>query len=373
MTPGQWVFFSLPCMPPDSSASNVFTAGPVPGEYNSTWFIYSYDSAAEDYTPLAANEDLVEGKGYLFYTVNTIPLAEVAGEFNTGAPMPLLTGPDPGKWHLVGNPFTGPVDWTSINVHDGNKSHSWAKMDEKKPNDPNYGCEQTPNVHAKCIMWHVMNKLEGTIYVPYDGFTDEPGQLAAFDAMWVLSHRSVTITMTESASAPPASMDAAPVSNDTGESKAPKNNKGGKGNKSESEWSVRLIAESGSNRDAGNRLGQAQNASDGLDSRDLEEWTPFGSPYLSILFTNPLFDEVDWGYTTDYRELTRSQQGEWSFVVRASAGIDEVTLSWEGDTALFSNAVLTNEVNGEIITIVPGGSYSFNMSGDEHPFTIVFN
>ena len=120
-------------------------------------------------------------------------------------------------------------------------------------------------------------------------------------------------------------------------------------------------------------MGQADNATDGLDSRDLEEWTPFSSPYLSILFTNPLFDTVDWGYTTDYRGLTRQQQGEWSFVVRASGDIGEVTLKWEGAATLFGNALLINEISGETITVVPGGSYTFDMTESEHPFRIVFN
>ena len=148
---------------------------------------------------------------------------------------------------------------------------------------------------------------------------------------------------------------------------------GGKDKNSATDWSVRLVAQSGRYRDAGNRLGQAENATDGLDSRDLEEWTPFSSPYLSILFTNPLFDTVDWGYTTDYRGLTRTQQGDWSFVVRASGEISEVTLKWEGNAALFDNALLIDEISGETIVVVPGGSYTFNMNGIEHPFRIVFN
>lgn len=57
------------------------------------------------------------------------------------------------------------------------------------------------------------------------------------------------------------------------------------------------------------------------------------STYLSILFTNPLFDTVDWGYTRDYRKLTNRQADEWPFVVRASSGVGEVTLSWQGDAA----------------------------------------
>ena len=241
-------------------------------------------------------------------------------------------------------------------------------MDKKNGGQP-YFCEETPVVDAKCIMWHVMNKWEGNVYVPYDG-QSEPGTLTAFDAMWVRAHRSISITLTESATAPPASIEAASTSaSDSGTRVS--NDK--KGKKNTTDWSVRLVAQSGSYRDAGNWLGQAGNAEDGLDSRDLEEWTPFSSPYLSILFTNPLFDEVDWGYTTDYRDVTRKQQGEWSFVVRASDEISEVTLKWQGDAVLFDNALLIDEISGETITVTPGGSYSFDMDSKEHPFRIIFN
>ena len=148
---------------------------------------------------------------------------------------------------------------------------------------------------------------------------------------------------------------------------------GGKDKNSATDWTVRLVAQSGRYRDAGNRLGQAQNATDGLDSRDLEEWTPYSSPYLSILFTNRLFDAVDWGYTTDYRELKNGFGGEWPFVVRASSGITEVTLSWEGDVALFTDAVLIDEASGDSITVVSGGSYTFAIVGGEHSFRLVIN
>jgi hypothetical protein len=95
--------------------------------------------------------------------------------------------------------------------------------------------------------------------------------------------------------------------------------------------------------------------------------------YLSITFTNPLFDEVSWGYTRDYRKLTNRPEGEWPFVVRTSSENTEVTLSWKGNAALFDNAQLIDEISGETITVVAGENYTFVTSGTEHSFRIVFN
>jgi len=351
-------------MPANPSASTVFSSGPVAMNYGSRWWIYTYDISVPGWVYLNAGDALIEGKGYLFYSIDAFAAVEVAGSNNNGNAIQLSAGTDPGVWNLIGNPYKSAANWTSVSVHDGTKAYGWIDMDKKNGSQP-YFCEKTPTVDTKCIMWHVMNKWEGNVYVPYDG-QSEPGTLATFDAMWVRAHRSVTITMAESGAAPAAAA-AAPTKNAKG-SKG-----GGKDRNSGSDWSVRLVAESGRYRDGGNRLGQADNATDGLDSRDLEEWASFSSPYLSILFINPLFDTVDWGYTTDYRGPTRQQQGEWSFVVRASGDISEVTLKWEGAATLFSNALLIDEFSGKTIAVVPGGSYTFDMTESEHSFRIVFN
>ena len=372
MTSGEWVFFSLPCMPANPSASTIFASGPVAGDYNTRWFFYTYDSTAQVWSLLGKNDALLAGKGYLYYSLDAFAMVEVAGNLNTGDPVSLSTGPNPGIWTLVGNPYNGPVDWNGISVNDGNQSYGWAKMDEKKGNNPYY-CEKTPLVDTKCVMWHVMNKWEGNVYVPYDGFGTEPGRINAFETMWVLSHRSVSITMPNPGATAPVSLDAPPSLTDSPGTKPARGKKVGNEKNSAGEWYARLVAKSGVYRDSGNWLGQVENAEDGLDSRDLEEWTPFSSPYLSILFTNPDFNEVDWGYTTDYRKPTRKRQGEWSFVVRASAGISEVTLSLEGDLSKFNHISLTDEISGETIEVTAGGSYTFDMSGGERPFRIILS
>jgi len=375
-----WVFFSLPCTPSaplSTQASEVFSIGPAVGsDYGTRWVIAKYDSSlpVPDWDFLDATENLVVGKGYILYSLDAFMPATLAGAFNTGGAITLDKEPGYGKWNLVGNPHIGTINWTGIEVHDGTSSHTWAEMDQD-PRNPNkgYWCDDEP-ADPDCIMWRQMYKRFGyNTYNPYDGTGDTPseqGTLDTAEAMWVRSHNAVSITMYLAAGGSAALSDAAP-SAEKAKSKPIKG--GGKGRNNANEWRVRLVATSDSLVDIGNWLGQQEGVQDGLDARDLEEWTPFGNPYLSILFTNPLFDEVDWGYTRDFRELTRKQEGEWSFVVRASSDVGEVTLTWEGDAQLFDNALLIDEISGKTIAVTPGGSYTFDLNGSEHPFRIVFN
>jgi len=368
----KWVFFSLPCTPPVAGASEIFSGGPASPDFNVTWVIAMWDSslATPAWVYLAADEPMLQGKGYILYSLFAFSPANISGDFNSGGAIPLDPEAALGAWNLIGNPHIGTVNWTEVNVHDGTSSYTWAQMDQDHPSpNKDYWCDDEP-ANASCIMWRQMYKRVGyNTYDPYDGTGLEPGNLNTAEAMWVRSHRAVSLTFGPASASSSASDQADPLLAEGANSKPAK---GGKDNKRRTEWQVRLVATSGTLTDRGNWLGQQEKVKDGWDARDLEEWTPFASPYLTILFTNPLFDEVDWGYTRDYRALTKKQQGEWPFVVRASSGITEVTLSWEGDDALFGNAQLVDEVSGEIITVVPDGSYTFSISGGEHAFRMVF-
>ena len=121
-------------------------------------------------------------------------------------------------------------------------------------------------------------------------------------------------------------------------------------------------------QDPGNVLGQMETARQGNDAHDLEEPTPFGGQYLSILFTNPLFEQVDWGFTTDFRAVTDNPQGVWPFMVKTHAGIREVTISWQGEDYLFKDTWLVDEHSGEMIKVKAGESYIFEIKDGEHHF-----
>jgi hypothetical protein len=97
-------------------------------------------------------------------------------------------------------------------------------------------------------------------------------------------------------------------------------------------------AESGSLLDPGNTFGFKNGSVERLDARDLDEPAPFSGTYLSILFTNPLFDSAGWGYTTDFSAPAGTPASEWPFVVKASSSSAPVVLSWEAQGFDFANA-----------------------------------
>jgi hypothetical protein len=212
-----------------------------------------------------------------------------------------------------------------------------------------------------------MYKWTGSNFDTYDGeTTGMEGTLEPFTSFWVKAFRpGLELRIPAPAATPPAESPAVKPGNSGGKN-------GGKGKKEDTEsWNIRLTAQSGNKKDKGNLLGQLPDSLDGVDAHDLEEMAPFGGSYLSLVFTNPLFDSVDWGYTSDYRSLTSSPAGEWPFKVLATLDIEEVTLSWTGKAALFDNAWLLDEQTGDLIEIKPGESYTFLNETGEHRFTLI--
>jgi len=69
--------------------------------------------------------------------------------------------------------------------------------------------------------------------------------------------------------------------------------------------------------------------------------------------------------------MTKKPGGEWSFLVRASAEAEEITLRWEGDNKLLRKAILRDEQTGKRIRIRPGRSYTFTNNGGENRFTFI--
>ena len=72
----------------------------------------------------------------------------------------------------------------------------------------------------------------------------------------------------------------------------------------------------GTIEDHSNVLGQLHNSVDGLDSNDIKELAPFGhrqgSKYLSLTFEHDEFTDAGWGYTSDYRAITKQPEGSGS-------------------------------------------------------------
>jgi hypothetical protein len=224
------------------------------------------------------------------------------------------------------------------------------------------------------LMSHILYKWIDGAYQVFDGVVDtgSPGTLDPFDAFWVqvftdgiklrvpalaLGSTFEGITSVSSSGERLISAEGN-VRKKLKKPKKPKN----------STWYIRLIASGGGLDDPGNVFGQIETASEGNDRHDLEEPVPFDSKYFSILFTNQLFEPVDWGFTTDFRAMTKHPRGVWPFVVKAYEGISEVTIHWEGNDDLFNDTWLVDEENGISIEAIAGESYTFEIEGGQHHF-----
>jgi hypothetical protein len=361
-----WIMFALPCMPADNTVGGIF---PLPDEtYGSRWAVYYYNNDTNGSSPgyelLELTSPMLEGMGYFFFTNDPVTIT-IAGATNSGADIDLRTDSTNGASNLVGMPHNGMTDWPGVFVMNGTTPVTLANADKKNGNNP-HRCDQTPP-SSQCLMSRKMYKWNGVSYGVYDGEDPMFGELDPFNVVWVKAYKTgVKLRIPPPSAAQAEGLAASGASGNSGN-----NGKGGKDKAKPQPWHVRLIAESGPHADRGNYLGQQNSTSNGQDRRDLEEPAPFGSKYLSVLFTNPDFEEVDWGYTSDFRELVGTPQGEWSFMVKASAEFEQVTLRWEGKASLFDHAVLIDEQTGETVVAGAGGSYTFSMVNGENHFSFV--
>lgn len=264
---------------------------------------------------------------------------------------------------------------------DGDMTYTLDQSDvlDEGPDPDILECDKEMPSATDCRMSRIMYKWNGTSYDPYDGITmSMEGSLAPHETFWVkafkegIALRSPTAAAAAAATAE-SSTQALSVDDSTiaATQKEARRAKPGKLTKKPNGWFVRLIASSEGKQDRGNVLGQLSDSSNGLDRHDLATLAPFNNSYLDILFTNPLLGDADWGFASDYRALTSKPTGAWPFVVRASADVGEVTLSWEGEKTLFKKAWLLDEQSGKVYAVDPGGSYTFIMdaSGESY-FTI---
>ena len=358
----KWTRFALPCSVSPGTVADVFS-GLNAGDYNTTWVVYERDASTPAYNLLASTDQLGVGTGYWIYTT-TATLVDIIGSFAAINDIDLVGVNSSGRDNYIGHNQNVSVDWNQVQVVDGNKVFNYPDYDKLK--NGAYDCDFDP-VKKGCRMSRKMHKWNGSAYQVFDGITaGSEGTLDPFDAFWVQAFKAnIQLRIpdgTLAATAGPARASSSVESAYTVKGKKSKKPKKPKN----TSWYIRLIAASGDMRDPGNVLGQMDDATEGNDAHDLEEPWPFGGQYLSILFTNPLFEEVDWGFTTDFRAPTKLPQGVWPFVVRAHASIDKVTISWEGTDDLFDDTWLVDELNGVMIRAEAGKSYTFEITGGEH-------
>ncbi len=332
----QWHAFSLPCdVMPDEAVTAVFP-GLDPAGYGTDWEVRRYDSASQSEVVLAADDPIGQSTGYWVFTDLETSIG-VDGFAFPHSDIPLVTDPVEGRLNHLGVAQSGSVPWADVEVIDGAQVLS---LDQADPLDGSaLECSQDP-VGPNCRMSRIMYQWTGSSYQAFDGVT--PGMEGSLDpyAAFVVNaiKPGIQLRIPPAASAPLSAAD---------------------GTTFPDGWQVRLIAGSGSMQDSGNVIGQLDTAQNGRDHHDLEELAPFGDRHLSILFTNPEFPSVEWGFTSDFHAPGIKPSGEWPFVVRASDNVGEVTLSWEGDAELLNSAWLIDMETGEYIRPAPGTSYSY--------------
>ncbi len=102
----------------------------------------------------------------------------------------------------------------------------------------------------------------------------------------------------------------------------------------------------------------------------LPELTPFGERYLTVVFPHRDWKDRSGTYTTDYHAAKPRNRGDaWTFEVRASPGVERVTLRWEGRSGILRRMHLVDEATGKTVPMKPDGRYPFRMTGTRRVFS----
>ncbi len=393
-----WTRFSVPCdISPTNTVADIFS-GLSAATYGTNWVVYKRDAATTSYVLLATTDPMITGTGYWVFTTSTTQVS-LSGAPDATTDIALTGVATTGRDNYIGHNQNATVNWNQVQVVDGGAVFGIAGYD---PVDGGGKFACTAPVSSACLMSHLMNKWNGSAYQVFDGDVTggSPGTLSPFDAFWVQAFKAgIKLRIAVASSAKPASgtLSVKPMPSSIASTAASagakieiqknagkkiegrdidgrdvqgrerqkhKKHKKRKGQP----WYIRLVVSSGTMEDPGNVLGQRADAIDGNDPHDLEEPPPFGKKYLSVLFDNPLFTQVKWGFTTDFRKLTKEPEGIWPFVVKAYDGIREINIRLDGEEDLFEESWLVDEESGEVIKVHAGDSYTFDIQGGEHFF-----
>ena len=362
---GQWKMLSLPCDPGASNTVADVFGDDMTGTYGVDWIVFERDEAADQYDALTLTSTLAAGIGYWIKTL------DVGESVTVGSLSPPVTEVDlvadaDGVQNLLGHPFDFDVCWGDVRVVDGT---SVLTLDQADPVvDSMRACDMDPP-DASCVMSRTMHMWDGA-YSPFDGSTPgAEGTLEPYDALWVKAFKSgikLRVPARGASSCGGSGFVASRPSPDALSSELPAYG----ARPLARPWAVRLIAESDGLRDAGNLFGQLTASLDGRDLHDLEELSPFAAPYLTVVFPHP-----DWGsqagdYATDFHALKpRRTRDRWTFEVRSSPDVEEVTLAWEGPRRVLRKLRLIDENTGRRVMMRPGGSYTFPADGTPRVFS----
>ncbi len=357
---GNWHSISIPCDPGLENTVQDLFADDLSGVYGIDWALFTYDVNTGQSSVMALGDTVETGRGYWLKTrddgqsigpggiVNPQAIG-MGGQPSSMTDMSLVADPA-GRSNLVGFPYTFSVDWADVQVVDGGNVLTLDQADPVVGLDR--ACDLDPP-HASCVMSRLLYRWNGAAYETFNGATPgAEGVLSPLDGLWVKAFKSgISLRIP----AVPSSRDAERAGDEV----------------DPNSWFIRLIAESGNLRDAGNILGESEQSVEGYDLDDLAELPPFGQPNLTVVFPHPDWEERADDYTTDFRPLNLGLESEptlWHFEVRSSDPTADVTLSWEGSGTRLLGSELFDEETGERVTIRPGASYSFTMTGPSRHF-----
>ncbi len=375
LTNGQWRQIALSCDPGTfNTVADVF-GDDLTGTYGTNWIVHERNGGG--YTALGLGDALQVGPGYWILTNQANQTVNIEGEFNGDADFALQSDPA-GRFNLVGHRYWYDQAWADVRVFDG---VSELTLDQA---DPAGACQGPDPLTNGCVMSRIGYKWNGAAYEVFDGATPGmEGTLENFDGFFVKAFQAgISLRIPDQKSMPLAPHTEATVVETPlaqllkarpGLQVDPIAFHGKKKKKKEkptSSWYIRLIVEAGELKDSGNVFGQLPDSRRGKDSHDLNEISPFGSDYLSVVFPHQDWGESAGDYASDFHKSKREPFGKdtWVFDVMTPEPGRVVTLSWEGPEAQLERSRLIDFDNRDRTRIRPGESYTFTTTSTRHRF-----
>lgn len=338
----QWLMVGIPCVPGGGDTVADVFGDDLSGVYGTDWGIFEWDATNQLHQLVPeTGTSLVRGQGYWLKTVNAGETVNISGNHGGQVDIPLVSEATDGRVNLLGHPHNFPFEvcWKDVRVVDGASVLTLSEVDPEVGGQ--LSCTVNPAL-AGCVMSRVGYRWNGSSYDTFDGETPgAEGVLGSFDGVWVNAFKAgiqLRIPQLETCAATKALL-------------AP------------DEWYHRLVVSADGLEDRGNILGHLRGSLDGPDRRDLDEPAPFGSPYLTLVFPHPEWEDRAGDYNVDYRPP--AETGEWLLEVRSDQ-LREVSLRWEAPQGRLSRVVLRDLERGVEIRPQADGSYQFTMVGTRH-------
>jgi VCBS repeat-containing protein len=409
---GDWTMISLPCDP------GIFNqVGDLYGDElgisaygnGNEWLMYDYNPSTNSYGLLGISSQLKQDMGYWILSDNSAHLdiegnltpivsSTVCDDIDTnvfieGCIEVYLTPPPPGtplRWNLVGNPFPYPIAWKDVrilvdvevlNATEAQGSGYGQKNIQIYENGSTYSPydDQTPGMEGVLnpgqAFWYAAT--DDTVYNIRLLFPAKPHTTGMtlpsapdyrlFAGAWTVLREVADFVVPSAHADKPPDKGKPPKDDNPGHQRREARLQG-------REWYVRLIAEwpEGGLKDRGNVLGQLADSELGFDAHDLQEMSPFSTPYLTIVFPHDDWGEKSGNYASDYHPLSKgkSRGDAWQFEVRTDQPGREITLRWVMQGEYPQEPLLINVETGETVAVDPAvpGSYTFVMDGTTQRF-----